>query len=181
MKGHIGVFKWAALMHIAMSPLLPTSFLRRRMLRFIGINLPKSSYIAAGTVLGSNKISIGEKVGINVLCHLDGAARIILEDNVRIGSGVTILTGTHDIEPSVLRRDLTKPTIAREVKIGRGSWIAAKVTILPGVTIGEGCVIAAGSVVTKNLPPNGLYAGVPAKLVRELPLRDESSSVLPAA
>jgi acetyltransferase-like isoleucine patch superfamily enzyme len=170
MNGHLGIFRWAIIMHIAMSPFLPTRILRRIALRMIGIRLPKSSYIAAGTILGSNKISIGERVGINVLCHLDGAADIVLEDNVRLGSGVTIITGTHDIEPSVLRRDLTKPTVPRPVKIGRGSWVAAKVVILPGVTIGEGCVVAAGAVVTRDLPPNGLYGGVPAKLIKELPL-----------
>ena len=173
LQRHIGSFVWASVMHVAMSPFLPTKLARRSLLGLIGVRLPRSSYIAAGTIIGSDRIRIGENVGINIQCHLDGAAEIFLEDNVRIGSRVTIITGTHDIEPNVLRRDLTKKTIPRPVTIGRGSWICANVLILPGVTIGEGCVVAAGSVVNRDLAANGLYAGVPARLVRELPLSPE--------
>jgi acetyltransferase-like isoleucine patch superfamily enzyme len=156
-------------MHAAMSPLLPTKFLRKTLMGWLGVHIPNSSYLAAGTIIGSDKIVIGEHVGVNIQCHLDGAAAVILEDNVRMGSRVTVLTGTHDIEPEVLRRDLSKKTISKPVRIGRGSWICSNVTILPGVNIGEGCVVAAGSVVVKDLPPNGLYAGVAARLVRTLP------------
>ncbi|WP_239017889.1 acyltransferase [Sphingomonas aracearum] len=142
-------------------------------MKIIGVNIPESSYVVAGTIIGSNLVRIGERVGINSYCFLDGAADLILEDNVRLGSQVTIITGTHDIEANVLRRDLSKGTIAKPVRIKRGTWIAARVTILPGVIIGEGCVVGAGSVVTRNLAPNGLYAGCPARLIRPLPL-DES-------
>lgn len=157
-------------MHIAMSPFLPSKILRRVIMRFCGVEIPKSSYVGAGTVIGSNLIRIGEHVGVNIRSHLDGAASITLENYVRLGSSVTILTGTHDIEDNVIRRDLTKPTIPRPVKICRGTWLGANVVVLPGITIGEGCVVAAGSVVTRDLNPNALYAGVPATKVRDLPV-----------
>jgi acetyltransferase-like isoleucine patch superfamily enzyme len=54
------------------------------------------------------------------------------------------------------------------IKIGEGVWIGARATILPGVTIGAGSVVAAGSLVTKDMPANVLIAGVPAKVIREL-------------
>lgn len=160
-------------MHIAMSPLLPTKTLRNMLLRLIGVCVPSSSYLAAGTIVGSDKVRIGEQVGINVCCHLDGAAEVFIEDFVRIGANTVILTGTHDIEPDIIRRDTKKATIALPVRIGRGSWICANVTVLPGVEIGEGCVVAAGSVVTKSLAPNGLYAGIPAVLIRNLPISEK--------
>jgi maltose O-acetyltransferase len=59
--------------------------------------------------------------------------------------------------------------VARPVSIEDGAWIAARVTILPGVTIGRGTVVAAGAVVTRDVPPNTLAAGVPARVKRELP------------
>lgn len=172
---HLGKFSWGALMHLALSPFMPTAVLRRTIMKVIGVNIPITSYVAGGSVIGSNKIKIGNYVGVNSYCFLDGAAEIILEDNVRLGAQVTILTGTHDIEPSVIRRDLSKGTTPMPVTIGRGSWICARVTILPGVRIGEGCVVAAGSVVNKDLQPNGLYAGVPAKLVRSLSTENDIS------
>jgi maltose O-acetyltransferase len=54
------------------------------------------------------------------------------------------------------------------VSVGNGSWLGTGVTVLPGVTIGEGCVIAAGAVVTADCAPDGLYAGVPARRIRDL-------------
>lgn len=57
----------------------------------------------------------------------------------------------------------TFPTLIKD-----GCWVGANVTIIPGVTIGEGCIIAAGAVVTKNCEPDGLYAGVPAKRIKDL-------------
>lgn len=156
-------------MHVAMSPFLPTSHFKRFLLRLCGIDLPRSSYIGAGTIIGSNLVKIGSGVLVNVRSHLDGAAPIILENNVTLGFGVTVITGTHDLEASVVRVDRSQPTVARPVLIGRGSWIGANTTILPGVTIGEGCVVAAGSVVTRDLDANTLYAGIPASKVRDLP------------
>lgn len=181
MARNVGNFVWAATMHVAMSPFTPTKLIRRTLMKMLGVNIPNSSYVAAGTIIGSDKIEIGERVGVNIGCHLDGAAAVTLEENVRLGSRVTILTGTHDIEPDVIRRDLSKKTIPMPVRIGRGSWICANVTILPGVQIGEGCVVAAGSVVTKSLEANGLYAGVPARLIRQLPVGPGETSAGTAA
>ncbi|PZU62885.1 DapH/DapD/GlmU-related protein [Sphingobium sp.] len=79
------------------------------------------------------------------------------------------MTATHSVVPSIYRRDRGETKLLR-TEIHNGCWIGLGVTILPGIVIGEGCVIAAGSVVNKNCEKNGLYAGVPAKRVKDLPV-----------
>jgi maltose O-acetyltransferase len=76
-------------------------------------------------------------------------------------------TSTHEIGSRERRGG---KSISIPIKVGNGCWIGARSMILPGVTIGDGCIIAAGSVVTKDCEPNGLYAGTPAKRIKDLPL-----------
>ncbi|WP_228373270.1 acyltransferase [Demequina silvatica] len=80
--------------------------------------------------------------------------------------GVSFITATHEIADSSCRGGRV---VSAPVTIEDGCWIGANVTILPGVTVGAGSVIAAGAVVVSTLAPNGLYGGVPARLIRELP------------
>lgn len=78
---------------------------------------------------------------------------------------VTILNSTHEIGDSLLKAG---KCIAKPVKIGKGCWIGANATIFLGIEICDGTIIAAGSVVTKDCEQNCIYAGVPAKNVKEL-------------
>lgn len=78
---------------------------------------------------------------------------------------VSFVNSTHDIGDSEMRGGRVK---SQPIVVEDGCWICSRVTILPGVTIGKGCVIAAGAVVTKDCLPNGLYAGVPAKRIKDL-------------
>lgn len=159
---------WRSMMRWSMSPLM-SSGMRIRLLRMIGVRLPWTAFIADNVFIGSPLVTFGENSGCSVDCFFDGSGHIDIGDNVRFGARCMVLTSTHPIEPSVIRRDLNKPTIPDAVRIGRGSWLCSNVTVLPGVDIGEGCVIAAGSVVTSDLAPHGLYAGAPARRVRDLP------------
>ena len=90
---------------------------------------------------------------------------------MRIGAGcflamhVVVGTWTHEIGPEAQRAG---PTSVRPVTIADGCWIGARATILPGVTVGRGCIVAAGAVVSGDCEPNGLYAGVPAVRKRDL-------------
>ena len=97
---------------------------------------------------------------------------IEIEDDVRLAAHVKIITTYHPTEKHIIRRkpgeDYNFPC-----KIGRGAWLGLGSVILPKVNIAEGCVIAAGAVVTKSTEPNGLYAGVPAKRIKDLPVGDE--------
>ena len=105
------------------------------------------------------QIRFGEHVFINHSFTAMSVGGIWLGDRVQIGPHVTIVTDNHDFSKrSVL--------ICKPVKIGNDVWIGANVTILPGVTVGENAVIAAGAVVTKDVPPRAIVAGVPAKVIR---------------
>jgi acetyltransferase-like isoleucine patch superfamily enzyme len=83
---------------------------------------------------------------------------------VLIGPNVSIITSGHPLEPSQRRAGVT----AVPIVIERNVWIAAGATIIGGVTVGENSVVAAGAVVTRDVPANSLVAGVPAKVIRSL-------------
>jgi acetyltransferase-like isoleucine patch superfamily enzyme len=105
------------------------------------------------------KFTLGKNSTINEKCRLDNRGGIYIGDNVSISSQVCILTGDHDVQsPHFEGR-------ARAVKIEDYVFIGTRAMILPGVTLGEGSVVGAGAVVTKDVPPFTMVAGVPAKSV----------------
>lgn len=106
---------------------------------------------------------VGKEVFINFGCTFLDQGGITLEDGVFIGPGAKILTEAHPEQPENRHTLLTQP-----VAIRRKAWIGAGVIILPGVTVGENAIVAAGAVVTKDVPDNGVVAGVPAKLIRNI-------------
>jgi acetyltransferase-like isoleucine patch superfamily enzyme len=112
------------------------------------------------------RVSIGNNVDINRGCELYSSMQtsdgiITLEDNVVLGPGVVIFSSTHDYN------SLGLPDISAPVKICRYVWVGGKSIILPGVVIGEGAVIGAGSVVTKDIPPYCVAVGNPAKVIKK--------------
>lgn len=147
------------------SELLPAS-LRTKAMRALGFRISAKATIWAGANLRSRKVAIGQGVFINVGFYYDGYDQLEIQDNVRIGPFVRVLTATHEIGPSV-QRGLIE-VVGKPVCIKDGCWIGAGVTILPGVTIGRGCVIAANSVVFEQTEADGMYAGNPARRVRDL-------------
>ena len=147
---------------------------RTRMSEIIGRPIPLSSQIFPPfyTNLGKN-IHIGENVFINHLCSFLDIAKITLEDFVMVGPRVTIITDNHPTDPAT-RRSLQ----AQPVTIERNVWLAANCTILPGVTVGENSVVAAGAVVSKDVPPNVVVAGVPAKIIKQLKPPESVSEIV---
>jgi acetyltransferase-like isoleucine patch superfamily enzyme len=111
---------------------------------------------------GGEDIRVGRNVFINQNCTMYDLGGIDIGDDVMIGPNVSIVTSGHPIEPS-RRRDFVT---AKPIVIGRNVWIAAGVTIIGGVTIGENSVVAAGAVVTRDVPPNSLAGGNPARVIR---------------
>jgi len=91
--------------------------------------------------------------------------KVTIGDNVMIGPGCLISTVNHPIAPMGRRKHLG---IAKPVTIGNDVWLGGNVTVLPGVTIGNNVVVAAGAVVTKDVPDNCLVGGVPARLIRRI-------------
>jgi len=109
-------------------------------------------------------IRIGYKVFINQCCTLYDMGGVDIADHVMIGPNVNIITTGHPLEPSRRRAYIE----AKPIVIQKNVWIATGATIIGGVTVGENSVVAAGAVVTKDVPPNSFVAGVPAKVVRSL-------------
>ena len=106
---------------------------------------------------------VGKEVFINFGCTFLDQGGITIEDGVFIGPEAKILTEGHPEEPALRHRLLVKPVVVR-----RNAWIGAGAMILPGVTIGENAIIAAGAVVTKDVPDNAIVAGVPATVLRTI-------------
>ncbi|MGJ1191645.1 sugar O-acetyltransferase [Sphingobacterium siyangense] len=106
---------------------------------------------------------IGKNVFINFDCVFLDLGGIIIEDDVLIAPKVSLLTEGHPIEAEN-RQSLNVATI----HIKKNAWIGANATILPGVTIGENAVVAAGSVVSKDVPDNTVVGGIPAKIIKNI-------------
>ena len=113
---------------------------------------------------GGLDISIGRNVFVNQNCTFYDLGGLDIADDVMIGPNVSLITSGHPIEPSQRRSSV----IAKPIVIERNVWIAAGVTIIGGVTVGENSVVAAGSVVTKDVPRNTLVGGNPARVIRSI-------------
>lgn len=118
---------------------------------------------------GGPDIRIGRNVFINQNCTFYDLGGLSIADDVMIGPNVSLITSGHPLAPSQRRDSVT----ARPIAIERNVWIAAGATVIGGVTVGENSVVAAGVVVTKNVPPNTLVAGNPASVVRSLKEAEE--------
>jgi acetyltransferase-like isoleucine patch superfamily enzyme len=110
-------------------------------------------------------LSIGSDTLITGPLRIDLAADVRIGDRVRIGHDVLLLTNDHDIGERELR---CGPLIAMPIHIGDGAWLSSRCIVLPGVSVGAGAIVAAGAVVTRDVPPDTLVAGIPARIVRGL-------------
>lgn len=117
-------------------------------------------------------IHLGKNVYINLNNYFMDGASITIGDNVFIGSYCGFYTANHPLDYTNRNKGLEK---ALPIKVGDNCWFGANVSVMPGVTIGAGCVIAAGSVVTKDIPDNSLAAGVPAKVIKTIEQGDLSN------
>ena len=115
---------------------------------------------------GGENIRVGRNVFINQNCTMYDLGGIDIADDVMIGPNVSIITSGHPIEPSQRRACV----IAKPIVVEKNVWIAAGATIIGGVTVGENSVVAAGSVVTKDVPANSLVGGNPARVIRSIVL-----------
>lgn len=114
------------------------------------------------TDCGKN-IHIGKRVFINMGCKFQDQGGIYIGDDTLIGHNVVLATLNHALSPRK-RADM----IPAPIRIGSKVWIGAGAIVLPGVTIGDGAIVAAGAVVTKDVPENTIVGGVPAKPMRTI-------------
>lgn len=116
-----------------------------------------------GTV---ENIIIGENTRINKLCNFRFKnGKITIGDNVLVAQYVSVITHSYNYD---IKLDIkTQPMYSKDVCIGNGVWVGAYVVIMPGVIIGDGAIIGAHSIVNKDVPANEIWAGIPAKKIKE--------------
>lgn len=153
---------------IKLSPALNASTsideIRERLSEITGKEIDKSTviFVPFHTNFGQH-INIGKRVFINHACTFLDLGGITIEDDVQIGPKVNLITENHPLDPSQ-----RKTLDLKSILIKRNAWNGAAATILPGVTIGENSVVAAGAVVNKNVPDNTIVGGIPAKIIKHI-------------
>lgn len=130
--------------------------------QIIGTNIDESTtvFVPFHTNFG-RFIQLGKNVFINHDCTFLDLGGIIIEDDVMIAPKVSLISESHPLHPSE-----RKALVLGKVHIKKNAWIGAGATILPGVTVGENAVVAAGAVVSKDVPDNTVVAGVPARVIK---------------
>lgn len=176
-NNHLHIKYWVVDIICKILPLFTNGSIRAFLYRKAGFNIGQGTYIMGSIELLSgnphfySNLTIGSNTlfSSHVTINLDG--KVVIGDNVTIGPFVRIYTATHEIGPSNNR--CVRYPVAKAVIVEEGCWIALGATILPGVRIYHGSVVAAGAVVTKDVPPNSLVSGVPGKVVKTLTSEDK--------
>jgi acetyltransferase-like isoleucine patch superfamily enzyme len=138
--------------------------IREKLGQIIGTTLDETTTIFAPFYTNFGRfITLGKHVFINHACSFLDMGGITLEDHVLIGPKVNLITENHPLNPADRRGIMCKPIL-----IKRNAWIGAGATVLPGVTIGENAVVAAGAVVSKDVPNNTVVGGIPAKVIKTI-------------
>jgi maltose O-acetyltransferase len=160
---------------VSMMPLQMFGWLRPALYRLAGVRIGTRARIFGRIVFTGQgdvaaNVSVGNDCILNAPLALNASAPITIGERVGIGHHVVIITDDHDLSDPDRR---CGAGFARPVVIEDGAWIGARVTILPGVTIGRGSVVSAGSVVGRDVAANTLVGGVPARFVQRLPGGEE--------
>jgi maltose O-acetyltransferase len=159
----IGVFSFVV-NTFAGSALVPR-LVRVAVLRSAGIRVGRAQIRSDVTFTTSN-VEIGSQAYVNRGCFFDSQGGITIGARVHLGYGVICCTSTHEPGDASCRAGTGQ---VQPVNIKDGCWIGTRAVILPGVTVGEGCVVASGAIVIRDCAPHGLYGGVPAHRLRDLP------------
>jgi maltose O-acetyltransferase len=157
-----------ATFHLWVNDLAASALVSRRMRRWMyrraGIETD-THRIEGRCFINRPRVAIGAGTYVNHGCHFDAPGCITIGRGCAFGPEVLLCTSTHDFGRAERRAGTRIP---RPIVVGDGCWVGARAVVLPGVTVGSGCVIAAGAVVAADCASNGLYAGVPARRIRDL-------------
>lgn len=141
---------------------VPSYTVRHLYYRYIlGIKIGRGSSIHMGAFFYESNLVIGENCCINRKCHLDCRGQITFGNNVSISPECNLITGSHDLNSADFAY------ISGNIILNNYVWLGTRAMILPGVEIGEGAVVCAGAVVTKDVKPYQIVAGIPAKVIGE--------------
>ena len=128
---------------------------------------------------GGQGVTIGDRVHISSFCHVNmGGGTVIIKDLASLASHVVIGGGTateKGLTFSAAADSVLQHVVRSTTTIGVNAFVAAHATVLPGVTVGDGAIIAAGAVVTKDVPPFEVWGGVPAKFMRKRATSDNAN------
>ena len=152
------------------SSIFTPPILRLALYRMLGYKIGKPAMIHAQCFCGigskdKGKLILGEGSFINYRCFLDLGDDIIIGNHVAVAFGCTFINSSHKVGNASKR---SGEGYSKAIIVGDGCWIGANVTIMPGVTIAQGCIIAANSLVLHDTNANGLYAGSPARRIKDL-------------
>ncbi len=138
--------------------------IRKRLGEIIGTTIDETTTVFAPLYINFGRfLTIGKRVFINHACSFLDMGGITIEDDVLIGPKVNLVTENHPLNPNDRKTLLCQPIV-----IKRNVWIGAAATILPGVTIGENSIVAAGAVVCKDVAANTIVGGVPATFIKNI-------------
>jgi maltose O-acetyltransferase len=163
-KTSLSLITWNLLVNVLGKSFLVSEKHRYTLYKIAGMRTD-SSNIRSGCTFRGKSVFIERGVFLNHNVFIDAWESVTIKENTAIAFDVLICTSSHKIGTPLKRAGESR---RKPVIIGKGCWIGARVTILPGVNIGDGCVIAAGAVVIDDCKPNTLYAGVPAKEIKQL-------------
>ena len=130
---------------------------------FLGQKSVIESYSCINNAVGDVVIGDHTRIGL----HNTIIGPVTIGSHVNLAQGITVTALNHNFEAPERRID-EQGVSTQQVTIGDDIWIGANAVVLPGVTVGNHCVIAAGAVVTKDVPPHSLVAGVPAKIIKQI-------------
>ena len=140
--------------------------------RAAGMHTQTPNVFPALSVVGpAAHVFIGQGSLVGAQCYFDAAGEIRIGAHCLVGPRVMLLTSDHPAGPDGLPQ---MAPVGRPITIGDRVWIGAATLVLPGVTVGDDCVLAAGAVITSDCAPRGVYAGIPARRVKDL---DEPNEV----
>lgn len=135
-------------------------FFAKRIIKRCGknVNIERNAYFTP-------ELEIGDNSGIGINCEIHGP--VIIGENVMMGPEVIIYTKGHRHDRVDIPMMNQGDDEIRPIKIGNDVWIGRRVMIMPGVSIGDGCIIGAGAVVTRDIPDYSVVGGVPAKVLKK--------------
>ena len=137
---------------------LPSTPLKRFTLRCLGASIGSNVYLYSGIeILNPKGLSIGDNCHVGRFCQIDARGGIVIGNNVCIAGHVIIITADHDVQAGGFEGRLAP------VVIGDYTWLCTRSTVLKGTNLQRGCVVAAGSVVIRDVSANSIVSGVPAK------------------
>jgi maltose O-acetyltransferase len=159
--------RWHLAVNVVAASALVGDDRRGRLLRRAGLRVHPEASVQHGCFFFGHEVAIGATTWVNHGCYFDSRAPIRIGADCDLGMEVMLVTSSHHVGGPERRAGLYRPA---PIVVEDGCWLGVRAVVLPGVTVGTGCIVAAGAVVTRDCEPQGMYAGVPARRVRDLPL-----------